>query len=743
MRPTRVIGLMAAVLALLASVWPVRAELLFGGMKLEGEVETGLRLLPDRPSPSRRATFEEYRDVTEGVFLPNLQLRLFRPDESYSVDFAGSKWGQDDQEFMLGAGRLGLWRFGFEWDQTPHLYSTNGRLLATETAPGVFTLSTPRPLLPAHNAARDLGPIGVRWDTARTLLDFTPTPDMDVHIEYTRTHKDGERPFGVGFGSPGNNFYEVLEPIQQTTQDFRITGTLAREQWQLQAGYAFSMFNNDRKTVVADNPCFGLSAPLGTGGCGSNDGAGAPRAGLVSLAPDNMAHTLTLAGGATLPMRTRVSSSVSYSLRLQNESFVAHTVNPTITSPDLALPQDSLDGMVGVFLLNLNATTRPLRPLTLSLKYRLFDYNDFSDEPAFAAHVVNDRTLVDEARRAHRYSYTKQNADLDARWRFGSPLAVTVGTAWERWDRVSHREVPQSDEYFAKAKADFTPADWLLVRLAYLPSFRRIDTYNTAAHLAHTVVEELTASDVAQSQSLLLRKYDEAERDRQRLDLTLQLTPTDVFSTALTGSWRNDDYLRSPLGLQDATTWSAGIDAGWTPLPSIGFSAGYVHEVTFEKQRSRSRPVTGSTTFDFPDFDWISDSTDTVDTFHLGASVRVVPRTLDWTFGASYSYALGRIETRNPLAVTSGTAAQQDAARAKPFPAFEDQLLRLDTGLVYRFWKVWTAKLGYAFESFQKNDWRTDRLNPFVPGVSSIWLGNDARNYSAHIVGVTLGYRLP
>jgi MtrB/PioB family decaheme-associated outer membrane protein len=737
MRPMRAGALTMVVLAVLMPAWPARAQVALGGMTLEGQAETGLRLLPDRPSPSRRAKFEEYRDVTEGLFLPDLRLRLFRPDESYAVE-----WGQDDQEFALAAGRPGRWRFGFLWDQTPHVYSTTARLLATETAPGVFTLPTPRPALSLHNPAPDLGPIGVRWDTAFTFLDVTPTPDLKLRVEFTRTHKFGERPFGIAFGSPGNNFYEILEPIRRTTQDFRITGTLARDQWQLQAGYAFSMFNNGRKTVVADNPCFGLGAAVAVAGCGGNDGGpAAPRTGLVSLAPDNTAHTVTLAGAATLPMRTRVSSNLSYSLRLQNESFVAHSVNPAISSPLLGLPRDSLDGMVGVFLANVNATTRPLPPLTLSLKYRLFDYNDFSEEPVFPAHVVDDRTLVTEARQALRYSYTKQNADVDARWRFARFLAVTVGTGWERWDRSRGREVPRSDEYFARAKADITPTDWLLVRLSYTPSFRRIDRYDTGAHLAHTVVEELTASDRAQSQSLLLRKYDEAERDRQRLDLTLQFVPIETLTAALTAGWRNDDYPRSPLGLQDATRWSVGLDAGWAPFEGVLVSGGYVHEHIFEKQRSRSRPVSGPTTFDFPDFDWISNSTDTIDTIHLGASVRLVPGMLDWTVGASYAFALGRIATRNPVAPTSGTASQQDTAQAKPFPAFQDQLLRLDTGLVYRFWRVWTAKVGYAFESFQKNDWRTDRLNPFVPGVSSIWLGNDARNYAAHIVALTVGYR--
>jgi MtrB/PioB family decaheme-associated outer membrane protein len=712
-----------------------------GGLNLEGEVEAGVRLLPDEPSDSRRGKFEEYRDITEGLFLPNLRLRLFTEDERYWAELGGSKWGQEDQEFSLEGGRLGLWEAGFSWDQIPHIYSTTARLLATESAPGVLTLPTPRPNLFAHNTADRLDEVSQRWDTARVFFTLTPTPDLDLHVQWTRIKKDGDRPFGVAMSSPGGNFYEVLEPIDQTIHELRLAATLAREQWQIQGAYTFSLFDNSLKSLVVDNPCFGLTAALAAGGC-AGDATGAQRTSLMSLAPDNMAHTLSLAGGVNLPMRTRINANVSYSLRLQDESFVAHTINPAISNAALALPQNSLDGMVGIFLLNVQASTRPLRPLTLTAKYRLFDYHDTSDEPILDAHVVNDRTLALDPRQPHRFSYTKQNADVDAKWRFGPPLAVTIGGGWERWDRVNHREVPTSDEFYGKAALDVTPTDWFLGRLTYKPSFRRIDDYITTAHASHVVVEELTPSDIAQGQSFLLRKYDEADRDRQRVDLMLQFFPTNAFTATVSGSARKDDYIDSPLGLQDATGWSAGLDLGWTPLERVAFSAGYVHEEIYEKQRSRSRPVTGSTTFDFPDFDWISNNTDTIDTFHVGATVGVIPKVLDFSIGTSYSYALGRVETRNPGTLTSGTAAQRETARAKRFPAFEDQLLRIDTGLRYYFWKAWSASLGYAYETFQKNDWRTDRLSPFLPGISSsIWLGNDARNYDAHIVTLTLGYR--
>src|SRR5207302_3072708 len=62
----------------------------------------------------------------------------------------------------------------------------------------------------------------------------------------------------------------------------------------------------------------------------------------------------------------------------------------------------------------------------------------------------------------------------------------------------------------------------------------------------------------------------------------------------------------------------------------------------------------------------------------------------------------GRIETRNPTAPTSGTAAQNASASAQRFPAFEDTLLRVETALIYHFLKNWSAKVGYAFEMFEK-----------------------------------------
>jgi MtrB/PioB family decaheme-associated outer membrane protein len=721
---------LAAVLVLGAATG-AGAQTSIYGWNVEGEVELGGRFYIDKPDQEERAKLEEYRDLDEQPF-GAFRLGLFPPDERFRIDLGGLKIGQDDQEFFLSAGRTGLWLFDFDWDQTPHVFSTNARLLATEPSDSVFTLPTPRPPLPTHNLAPSIDEISTRWDTARFGFTLAPSPDWDLQLEYSWIHKHGEQPFGVAFGSPGGNFYEVLQPIDQDVHDFRIRGTWSGNGWQLQAGYTLSVFHNGETAVVADNPCFRLSA------CGGD--ASGPERGQVSQPPSNMAHTVSVAGSVLLPMRTRVSANASYSVRLQDETFLPHTINPAIRSATLALPASSLDGVVGTFLFNLDATSRPLPPLTLTARYRLFDIDDMTDDLEFPGHVVNDRTLVTEPRVAGRWEYTRQNADLDARWRFGPPVALTIGGGWERWDRNEHREVPTSDEYFAKAAVDLTPIEWLLARLTYRPSFRRIDEYNTFAHLAHSVVEEDPVAE-SQGQSPLLRKFDEAERDRQRVDLLLQFTPSEVLTISPAFSYRHDDYIDSALGLQEADAWSAGLDLTWSPLAWLALSAGYVYEKIDQQQRSRSREVSGGATLDFPDFDWVSDNVDTIHTLYVGVRATLIPNRLEWILNVAYEDAVGEINTRNPIPPTSGSSSQQANATAKPFPSFKDSLFHLDTAFRYRFLKAWTFTLGYMFEVFDQADFRTDGLNPFVPGLTSIYLGNDLKDYTAHIVSMAIGYR--
>lgn len=770
MRKTGKARVLIAALVILAGAGVASAqtktETQIAGWNVEGYIEPGLRFLIENPNGERTpgladGKFEEYRDINQGLYLEGLRLRFFRPDESYSFEISGKDWGLHTQEFRLLGERLGQWQAGFDWDQMRHVYSTTSQSLYKEFGGNVFKMPATRPSPFTWNSAPPWGctpssvPLGSndcdgqiaqQWYTGRVFFKLSPTPNVDLIAEYTRIHKDGQRPFGMAFGSPGGSFAELVQPIDQTIHEFKMRGTWVSQMAQLQWGYTASVFVNGFNWVRADNPC--------------NPGAPAPcpavgntaQFGTTSLPPNNQAHTFNIAGGLNLPLRTRVNSSFTYQIRLQNQDFEQQTYSNGLVAanPSLRLPQSSLNGNVQTILYNLDITSRPLPlPVTFSLKYRLYNLMDFSDTPTFSAFIINDQNAISQGpERAGRYDFLRQNADLGARYQIAPSTALTLGVGWENYNRNRNWEVTQSDEANAKAAVDYTPNDWLLVRASYTPSFRRGNAYNTNAFLKNNADEP---PGFQGAQNFELRKFSEGDRNRQKVDLLVMITPNDRLSITPSAGYKYDDYIASgmhqngltpnevTMGLQQVVGWSAGMDVNWMPSDRLTFSVGYVHESNFQKQRSSVRNPSN------PALDWISNSTDTNDTFHASMKANILPQKLDFLFNGSYSFALSRVQQYSPNATGSTVYnANMPNSIAFRWPAFDDAYARLEAAMQYHFTKSLSAKLYYVYESFTKHDWQTDTSQPFL-GASvtgaPMFLGNDQRNYWAQILGVTLKYK--
>jgi MtrB/PioB family decaheme-associated outer membrane protein len=726
------------------------------GLKASGDVEVGGRVFIERPPEQDRAKFEEYRDLPESAFSPYLRLRGDSKDDFYTVEIFGENIGQDDQKFTLSSYGVGKFNFLFLWDQIPHTFCTNCRTLYVESPQATFNLPTPRPSpLDVWNSAPLIDEVGFQTNTAAVGIGLTPAPAWDIGLEGSAIFRSGDRPLGTAFGTPGNQAAEVAAPVEDTTYGAHFNLGFAGKGYQLQFGYDFSLYNNDIDALRVDNPCFGLPAAL-PAGCGAGSGnPPAPATGQGSLAPDNIAHTFTLGGGVNLPLNTRLTGSFSYSLRFQDQAFLPFTIAPTPGGDLAALAQAqanlpaSLDGQVNILRFNLNATSRLTQDLTATGRFRVYDYDDTSPEIPFTAYVEDDRAVVSgaalpiRAELARRYPYTKYDAGGDLRYQLFQPLTLKVAFDWEQWireadqvvvspasvepggDSVLHvpREVFTTNQYTPKAMLDYTPLDWLLFRFGYAFSTR-------------TGTEYLQASE---EQLALLRKYDMADRDRNRWDFLADIMAMDNLTFTATFSYTTDDYGSSQFGLQDANNWAAGGDVTWKPFERLSLFAGYVHEEWDTQSRHKYRQA--ATELNNATFDWVSQTDDRYDTVRAGFNVVIIPQRLEG--GANYNFSMGRtsMNASNPLTpVGTGSAS----AVAANFPEIETTLNQVNAFLRYWITKNFSAKVMYSWEQWQQSDFRFDGLLPFnFPNPNTgdtIFLGMDPQNYTAQWFTLSLGY---
>ncbi|HWQ69922.1 MAG TPA: MtrB/PioB family decaheme-associated outer membrane protein [Patescibacteria group bacterium] len=739
------------------------------------DVEGGYRDIDGRRSSAK---FQEYRVLEESPFLDHLRLSLETKDKRRYIDFTAIDSFKQDQSYLFRVGQYGDYDLEIFWDQVPHLLSTTGRTLFSTThedSTSFLTLpagvaSTVQGATPAARASvlggflANAAPVDLSFLTSKAGFRFkyALSESLGMGVRYTYTEKDGTIPFGAGFSSPGGNIVELPAPLFHRTHQVEVKTEYARPGWNVGLGYAASIFDQGIKNIVFDNPLSATNTPT------------ASARGRTTMDPSNHAHNVFLSGGVSLPLRTRITGKFSYGWRFQDQTFVSHTINPALAAnPQLALPRRDLDGDIRTALVTVNATSRPLAalPLTLNGGYRFYDFDNRSSEIEFPAHTVRDTSLTVDTRVNAPYSYTKHNAHLDASYPLLNDLHFKLGYEWERWDRDSKvREVPTSDEHFLKTSVDYSPLDWLLLRTAYRRSWRDISAYNTQAHESH-VVQDIEGDEFSlnlQGQSRLLRKFDEADRTRDRVEILASITPFEALNFTTTYSLLRDDFDHSSLGLQESWGWSLGGDVTYSPFSWLSLFVNYMREEFKYDQLSRSRPVISNVSTattpaagcaftnptaavsnvvcDFSDFNWRSLNRDKVDTYGVGADVSLIPKRLNFRLTYTFSDADTIINSFNPVTPTSGTVAQQTSAKAVRYPLSNTNLHTLIAALRYNLTSNWSLKGEYRFEQFREKDWSTDAIGQSgltnLPPTTDTFLGaRFLQNYDAHIGAFTLRYQ--
>jgi len=748
---------LAAAACFTALAAPARADVLDAEVRLGGRVISG---------DTHSSKFEEYRDLEPGVFGG----ADFLLEDGNGVTFLWGAFddvGYDDQRYALEAGQWGRFRLFGEYSELPHVFSNHARTLhsyagqnlllfpdalqgALEAAPDAATRSA---LLGAGLADADRIPLEYQLRTTRVGLLFDPREDLEFETAYRSLDRSGRKPLSLGFGSPGGTFVNFASPVDERTDEVTADVRFARGPWNLEVGYLGSFFGNDLTQVTVDNPLrLTDSATAG------------PAQGRISLAPDNRMNQFRATGAYELPFGfpARVATTFSYGLREQDENFLPHTVNSLLAGdPSLVLPREDLDGKVQTYLAHVLATARPLPELDLRARYRFYDFENDTPVLEFPGHVVNDQTLSTELRRNVPNDYERQQASLDASWRFTRGVKLQGGPFWDQWSRSRDREVSRLDEYGGKFALDLRPARWALVRADYLLGIRKGTAYQPWDFLEATLDPAEVDGAIPTGQLAELRKFDEADRTRNEIRLLTQLLPREDLDLSFSAGWAHYDYPHSSYGVRDDVRWNAGTEIGYQPLEWLALSAWYSFEHLSLQQKSRWRPVAGAATVtDDPVNDWNSESTDLVHTLGVNLDLVIVPEKLDLSF--LYTFERGNGQTHaegaagcngsppGDLCIPAGPDA--DGGNAPNFPDIEDRLQLFAAILRYHVGEHLTLEGMYAFQKLSLQDFRVDGLDPFEPGSNvngsgvvspslDVFLGDRLGDYDAHIFALSAIYR--
>ena len=697
------------------------AQVDVGDFTIRGEAEVGG--MPSHRNGDR-AKFEEYRDIPESVIVPQLELFIDSKKQDFYLQFDASNVGRNDQNYRMRFGRYGLIDVEIEWDQflhrfnvdtarTPYLRSNDGGTLTLPSRPTPITLGTTcavNTVCQWVNATAQPVDLSLYNGIARFKVRYTPTPDWTFTGNYWSNNNNGSRSFGMLFGSsPGTyNITELVEPISYNTHNIEIGGERAGNGWSIGLKYNASLFHNNVSTLVWDNPLRTTAAGACTDSATySGTGATGPCRGRLDLYPSNQAHTFTLSGAAALPLKTHFMGTVSYGWRLQDDHFLPATINSAVNGGvPLGISSRSLDGDVRPMMVNATLVNNSIDRTNLKAYYRFYDLGNRSKQITLTGGAIrlDGGTPLNVGERPTLHSYSKHNMGLEAGYDITRWLKAKFAYGYERLHRDS-LDVRNSNEHTIGPTFDIKPSSWMLFRASYKHSWRDAPGYNLAD-----------------------QRFFEAKRDRDKVSLFSEITPTETLSLHAGFEFTGETFPDTTNGTQNDFNYSPSVGLIYAPAEWVKFFADYNWDRYDWRLDARSASA------------WTSRGREKINTFSLGTDVEIVRNLLGIRLQYGFSDALSKVFASGNAGVNAAT----------DYPSIINRWHEVLARLEYKLHKNIAVNLGYYYNGYKTKDYGVDIMQLWMGDVDtgasvqrSIFLGDQLKSsYMAHVgfVGLKLKF---
>jgi hypothetical protein len=325
-------------------------------------------------------------------------------------------------------------------------------------------------------------------------------------------------------------------------------------------------------------------------------------------------------------------------------------------------------------------------------------------------------------------------------------LGFEVGYKYNKINR-EFRETEHTSENMIRTAADLRFGGGVLLRALYELGARDFDSYH-AAEAEHASFLDPGAP----ANQTVLRRYDQAKRDRTRTGLQLQWTPDSGVVSLGAAYYRNkDNYddspvpcadatagdlafcpggMQTPLGLQEATYTTYSLDIDVSPVDGQTVYGFYSREDIFDFQTGRQ---SGGTVNFNPSSNWSSTVDNKVDSIGVGGAFTLVEDS--WFLDLFYRYQ--KVDGNNMF--TAGSALRGPDNPAEDIAPYDDTKLSFFSAqLKYALSEAWQFTFGGFLEDYELDDVQTGSVLNYMPG--SFFINANNGNYQAWTAWLNLTY---
>jgi MtrB/PioB family decaheme-associated outer membrane protein len=635
--------------------------------------------------------FGDYRGLEEEGFYAAADGDLhYRNLHGRYFDLSARDLGYDSRRVEMRGGNAGHYQLRFGWQETPKY-----RGFGTQTpftGVGSDTLALPVDWVHSSNtggmSALDNSLATAFLKTQRKTLDAGATlqfaRNWSFKVDFQQQKKKGTRSLGAGLYF--NNSTILPAAVDFTTNQFDMGLMWTAKRGQVQLGFSGSYFDNGKSSMTWANPF--TSSPE-------------HQVFRAALEPDNEFYQFNISGAFAATARIHLSGRAAMGRLTQDDSFLPYTINPRYS--DLPLPRSHLDGKLDTSTFNLSGKLSARLNTRLSFTARAkLDERDNKTPVDTYTQVTTD--LFPTVNRHNRpYGYERQQFSADLRYRAHRDIRLSGGILRNNMDRTL-QAVERSKETTFWGQVKLNPVANMQIRFKLDSSNRDVSAYNQP-------------DDGSLPDHPLMRKFNQADRDRERAQIDLDFTPSDNLGINLNYFSAKSGYTKSEVGLQESDDQSYSINLNYMVGKKINLYAFWTrNEIEAELINTPGTLANA----------WTGVTRDLMTTRGLGFSARI---------NAKSNLGLDVVS-----ADSKGNISIQTSNQGRPFEPLRTDLKNAKVHYDRELNEHWGYKIYAEYEKYSSRDWAIDDLG--VDGISSVLtMGEQSPEYDVWYFRVQASYR--